>query len=99
MDKDWGASIERAAAEKPPVPKDLHYDTWLGPHRSGRTAANGYPANWRRWWNFGNGTLGDMGCHFMDLPFWALDLKHPTQVVRRRPAGESDGCPHWLIVQ
>src|SRR3954470_18776166 len=30
-DKDWGANMERSQAKQPPVPKDLHYDTWIGP--------------------------------------------------------------------
>ena len=38
------------------------------------------PFFWRRWWDFGGGTLNDMACHYMDLPFWALNLRHPTRV-------------------
>ncbi len=36
--------------------------------------------HWRWWWEFGGGTLADLGCHYMDLPFWALDLNAPTSV-------------------
>jgi len=36
--------------------------------------------NWRYWWDFGGGVLADFGCHYMDLPFWALDLRYPTSV-------------------
>jgi predicted dehydrogenase len=36
--------------------------------------------HWRWWWEFGGGTLADLGCHYMDLPFWALDLSAPTSV-------------------
>ena len=35
---------------------------------------------WRSWWDFGGGTLGDFGCHYMDLPFWALKLRYPISV-------------------
>ncbi|MCU0381617.1 MAG: hypothetical protein MUE58_10555, partial [Chitinophagaceae bacterium] len=38
------------------------------------------PANWRGWWDYGTGALGDMGCHFMDVPFRALRLGYPTAV-------------------
>ena len=41
---------------------------------------------WNSWWDFGNGTLGDMGSHLIDLPFWALKLRHPTTV-------EAEGDP------
>jgi predicted dehydrogenase len=71
--------------ERTPVPKNLNYDLWLGPapergyppYRFGR---NGIHFDWRWWWDFGGGVLADMACHYMDLPHWALNLRHPTQV-------------------
>lgn len=98
VNKDWGATIERDAAKKPPVPQGLHYDTWLGPAEEWPYSGEWLPANWRRWWNFGNGTLGDMGCHYMDLPFWALDLKYPTKISAEGPTVNKYGCPNWIIV-
>ena len=41
---------------------------------------------WRRFWEFGGGTLADMGCHYMDLPFWALELGTPKVVTADAPA-------------
>jgi len=38
------------------------------------------PWNWRNWWDFGTGLLGDLGCHKLSTPFKALKLKHPTSV-------------------
>jgi hypothetical protein len=40
---------------------------------------------------YGDGTLGDMACHYMDLPFWALDLGHPTKVSAEGPE-IAEGC-------
>jgi len=40
---------------------------------------------WQNWWDFGNGALGDMGSHLIDLPFWALKLKFPTTVEAEGP--------------
>jgi hypothetical protein len=63
-----------------PVPSELNWNLWLGtaPYREFN---NGYlPAIWRGWWDFGTGALGDMGCHFMDVPFRALRLGYPTAV-------------------
>lgn len=72
--------------EAMPVPRGLNFDLWLGP-----APQQGYPPfrtgddtsphfHWRWWWDFGGGVLADMACHYMDLPHWALDLRHPTQV-------------------
>ena len=58
-----------------------------------------HPANWRRWWDFGQGTLGDMGCHYMDLAFWALKLRHPTRCAAEGPAVHPETCPLGLIVR
>jgi predicted dehydrogenase len=71
--------------ETPPVPEGLDWDLWLGPapHRPYHPAY--VPGNWRSWWAFGNGTLGDFGCHYMDLPFWALKLKYPMTVEAEGP--------------
>ncbi|MEY2795733.1 MAG: hypothetical protein RIR10_1449, partial [Planctomycetota bacterium] len=55
-------------------PSSLEYDLWLGPAQDAPYIANLHPANWRKYWDYGTGTLGDMGCHMMDLPVWALGL-------------------------
>lgn len=66
--------------EKQPVPKEVDWDLWLGTAPK-RDFNNLYiPANWRGWVDFGTGALGDMGCHFMDVPFRALKLGYPTSV-------------------
>ena len=62
------------------IPQTLDWDLWLGPARH-RPYNSGYlPFNWRGWFDFGCGALGDMACHVMDTAFWALDLKYPTSV-------------------
>jgi predicted dehydrogenase len=69
--------------DAPPVPAHLHYDLWLGPAPYRPYHPTYLPANWRSWWDFGSGTLGDMGCHLIDLAFWALELERPTPVDAR----------------
>ncbi len=70
--------------ERPPkqeVPADLDWDLWLGPAPQ-RDYNEAYcPFRWRGWWDFGTGALGDMGCHILDLPYWALELGYPTEVA------------------
>ena len=64
----------------PVVPKTLNWDVWLGVAPT-RAFDPGYlPFNWRGFWDFGTGALGDMGCHMMDGGFWAFDLPAPASV-------------------
>ncbi|MBM4059153.1 MAG: Gfo/Idh/MocA family oxidoreductase, partial [Planctomycetes bacterium] len=96
--KGWGGGDRPDGGENPP--KTLHWDLWLGPAPVRPYVPGRYhPAQWRRWWDFGNGTLGDMGCHYMDLPFWALDLKYPTACEAEGPPVHPETCPLGLIVR
>jgi predicted dehydrogenase len=79
----WCASRPRAgrrAAQGTP-PETLDYNLWIGPAPKRPYDPAIVPFGWRWWWDFGGGVLADMGCHFMDLPHWALDLRHPTRVA------------------
>lgn len=62
------------------VPKELDWNLWLGtaPQRDFNPVY--LPANWRGWVDFGAGSLGDMGCHFIDVPYRALRLRYPVSV-------------------
>ena len=64
-----------------PVPKDLHWDLYLGGVPEDIPYHPIYhPFNWRGWTDFGVGALGDMGAHLIDQPFWALGLTHPVSI-------------------
>ena len=81
----WGRQSEEAAkrnkdivfvterpAEATPVPKGLDWDLWLGPAPARPYNEVYFPGpKWYRWWDFGNGTMSDLGSHYNDLPFWA----------------------------
>jgi len=58
-------------------PKDLYWDLWLGPAEEKPFTPNLHPFNWRGWWDYGTGALGDVGCHLIDIPFRTLSLKYP----------------------
>jgi predicted dehydrogenase len=62
------------------VPKELDWNLWLGtaPQRDYNPAF--LPAIWRGWVDYGSGSLGDMGCHFIDSPYFALKLGYPVSV-------------------
>jgi predicted dehydrogenase len=85
--------------ESPPIPAGLHWDLWLGPAPERPYSPEYLPKAWRRWWDFGGGTLGDMGCHYMDLPFWALKLRAPTSIEAEGPPTNAETTPAWLIVR
>jgi predicted dehydrogenase len=85
--------------ETPDIPSSLHWDLWLGPAPERPYHPAYVPHSWRGWWDFGNGTLGDMACHHMDLPFWALNLRYPETVEAEGPPVHPESCPTWLIVR
>ena len=85
--------------EFPPVPKHLDWDLWLGPIKEQPYHPDWAHFNWRHWWHFGGGTLADLACHFMDLPFWALDLHHPTSIEAEGPPVHPESTPTSLIVR
>ncbi|NLH17500.1 MAG: Gfo/Idh/MocA family oxidoreductase [Phycisphaerae bacterium] len=66
--------------ETPEVPKTLKWDLWLGPRKDRPYHPNYAPYNWRGWWEFGTGCIGDMAVHNIDPAFAALKLEHPTSV-------------------
>jgi predicted dehydrogenase len=78
----WKQGIGRPK-NTPPVPATLKWDLWLGPVRERPYNPMYAPVNWRGWWDFGTGALGDMGCHIIDHPVWALNLGVPSVVEAR----------------
>ena len=61
-------------------PKNLNWDLWLGPATYTKYTSQLHPFNWRGWWDYGTGALGDMGCHILDAPYKTLGLHYPTDV-------------------
>ncbi len=82
----------------PPVPAHIHWDLWLGPVKPRPYHPSIHPKDWRGFWDFGGGSLGDMGCHFIDLPFWALELRAPEIIWAEGPTPHPEVTPEWLIV-
>src|SRR5262245_28352488 len=78
----WKQGIGRPS-DTPAVPAPLDWNLWLGPIRERPYHPSYAPVGWRGWWDFGTGALGDMGCHIIDHPVWALNLGAPTSVESR----------------
>lgn len=84
-----------------PVPEFMDWDVWLGP-AADREHNQGYwkggNLNWNRRWEFGNGVLGDMGSHLIDLAWWALKLHRPTKISSEGPDPDAVAAPPWQEV-
>lgn len=86
--------------EEVAVPSGIHYDLWIGPAPYRPFNEAHFHFNWRYWWDFGNGAYGDFGCHYGDLPFWALNLRYPTKVAatgRKTSSGDND-VPDEMVI-
>jgi predicted dehydrogenase len=90
-----------------PAPKNLDWDLWLGPAPQrpysesvigGKTEVI-HPFNWRWFWEYGTGGLGDFGCHYMDLVHWALELRAPTKISADGPAPHPESTTAGLMVK
>jgi predicted dehydrogenase len=87
-----------APKDQPPVPATLDWDLWLGPAGYRPYNPAYAPFSWRYWWNFANGQLGDFFCHYCDLAFWALKLRHPTTIEARGPV-HPESTARWTIAR
>ena len=64
-----------------PIPTGLNWDLWQGPAPARPFHNDYFPGpKWYRWWDFGNGTMSDLGSHRNDLPWWALKLDAPLTI-------------------
>jgi predicted dehydrogenase len=66
--------------QKAEVPKELDWDLWLGTAPYKDYVEKLVPFNWRGWWDYGTGALGDMGCHLVEAPFSVLNLQYAQDV-------------------
>lgn len=66
--------------EKIEIPKELDWNLWLGTAPKKNFIDNLVPFNWRGWWDYGTGALGDMACHIIEPAFKTLELGYPTGV-------------------
>ncbi|SFA56168.1 Tat (twin-arginine translocation) pathway signal sequence [Pedobacter suwonensis] len=67
-------------SQKAEIPKELDWNLWLGTAPEKDYVDKLVPFNWRGWWDYGTGALGDMGCHLIEAPFSVLNLKYAKEV-------------------
>jgi predicted dehydrogenase len=93
----WTGKSNGGVGPRPPtlaVPPGLHWDSWIGPAPYRDYHADLHPHEWHGWYDFGNGTLGNMGCHILDGVFWALQAGHPDSIEAEMiRGGTEERCP------
>ena len=81
-----GIQIVDRFKEEMPIPPTNHLDLWLGPAPARPFHETYFPGpRWYRWWDFGNGTMSDLGSHDNDVPYTVLDLKQPLTIEATSP--------------
>ncbi len=69
------------------MPKGLDWDTWLGTAAFHDYSKDYVQGEWRSWYDFGNGCLGDWGAHTMDTMHRFFDLGLPTEIKIKDVSG------------
>jgi predicted dehydrogenase len=91
--KDLVHVTDRPVEAQTPPPH-LDWDLWIGPAPFRPYHEVYYPGpKWYRWWDFGNGTMSDLGSHWNDLPFWALKLDAPISIEAFGPPPHPELAP------
>ncbi len=91
--------VQNRPAKPDPVPAILDWELWLGPAPQRPFNEVYFPGpKWYRWWDFGNGTMSDLGSHWIDLPWWALKLDHPLTIEASGPAPHLEIAPASMQV-
>ncbi|MCB1236626.1 MAG: Gfo/Idh/MocA family oxidoreductase, partial [Verrucomicrobiae bacterium] len=93
----WPQGLDRPA-EKQDVPHGLDWDLWLGPAPERPYHSSYLPFNWRGWWDYGTGALGDMACHNMDIAFFALDLNTPVSIEAEASDSHTESPPNAATI-
>jgi len=92
-------SVTERPTESSPVPPGLDWDLWIGPAPDRPFHEVYFPGpKWYRWWDFANGTMSDLGSHWIDLPFWALKLDAPRSIEAFGPPPHPEIAPASMHV-
>lgn len=77
-----------------PIPENFDWDKWQNIVTPTTTFTKKVvPLNWRRFWKFGTGSLGDIGCHMLDVPIECFGLKFPSKIESRQRGGTDISIP------
>ncbi len=96
---DGDRGMPEVPTEPAPVPPHLDWDLWLGPAAYRPYSPLYCPYHWRFYWDFGTGETGNFGCHVLDVPFWALELRTPLRVEASGPPVHPQTTPKSMKVR
>jgi predicted dehydrogenase len=88
----WPQALDRPS-EAHHAPEWLDWELFLGPAPFRPYHPAYHPFNWRGWWDFGTGALGDIACHSMDAAFWTYDLRDPARLVAETTTPFAETAP------
>ena len=93
----WPQGLTRPS-ETHQIPDTLRWDLFIGPAEMRPFNRAYHPWNWRGWWDFGTGALGDMACHILHPVFHALRLGSPATIQASSTPLLAEGAPHaqWV---
>ena len=103
----WPQGLKMQDPDPVLKPDSLDWNLWLGPASQKPYTPNLHPFNWRGWWEYGTGALGDVGCHLIDIPFRTLGLKYPKSAECSvgsvftkmwNPDYHPEGCPPSSLI-
>lgn len=89
----WPQGLD-TPTEAMPVPEGLDWDCFIGPAKMRPYNRAYHPWDWRGWWDYGTGALGDMACHIMHVAFKSLNLRYPIRVEGCSTPLKPDCAPH-----
>ena len=84
----WPQGVSISKPDNSKKPEGMNWDLWAGPEKNNGYIPGLHAFDWRGYWDYGTGSLGDMGCHLMDVPIKALGLYDPYSVeasISRQP--------------
>jgi hypothetical protein len=94
----WPQGLERPGEEMSP-PETLNWDLFIGPAPMRPFHEIYTPWNWRGWWDFGTGALGDMACHILNPVYSSLRLGYPTKIQGSSTLVNTESAPQAEVVE
>jgi predicted dehydrogenase len=95
--KYWKQGLDTPTGTPTP-PETLDWDLWLGTAAVRPYQKVYVPHDWRGWFDFGCGSLGDMACHTANLPYMGLKLTLPTTISAETSEPKKDCFPAWSVI-